>query len=586
MAPKKDTRDLLITADARAISRTIDTLSYGCKPGSYIREFTHNGADAFKLWYEQESETNPDATGNIIICKDKTYPNKIVFSNGPGVPLTEDIAKTCLASLGNSGTSDDENFGIGAKISYLPRNPEGIIYRSRQEESQFNLHKNSQNLYGFKTVEVEDEDGRTLPANFWYCDESEFVHNDSETEVVLMGASPDVDTWIETCTLASKTPERTSTTGHTIVDYLNMRYWEPLHPNLDVKVEIHQKDKAPFLRKVTFLKKLKESLKLNGTLEHPDGVKMHYFTTNYEKGKKKETHVTTGYYGYIYNNEIYIETDISNSVRRRRMESLGILTHHQHVMVLVEFPDEIKLQPTADRNRIVDTKGTDVEHQLTDYAQFFRENMPEDLKTWMQSLYEHRSIDVRKWAAKYYKKKVIDHPSLNPGTGATGGSSGSGQPNQSSSPSPSGALPKRKRKKPQAGTSNSNDGGPPEFKITREEGNQPLISFPLSSYTISVNANNELFCHWADIIAEDPQMQSIPPEKIMEGFATQLYLATCCVHASLLETYGKEESEDVIEERMSDDRLNALATDLLVAQAKKLIRSQAKVADKHEAMSA
>ena len=66
-----------------------------------------------------------------------------------------------------------------------------------------------------------------------------------------------------------------------------------------------------FFAKVRFLKGIKESRNLNGTLDVGDGTMIHYYTTNYEKGKKKGSHVTTGYYGYVYNNEVYYETDIS-----------------------------------------------------------------------------------------------------------------------------------------------------------------------------------------------------------------------------------------------------------------------------------
>ena len=565
------TNNYAISANAKAISKTIDTLAQGCKPASVVRELYHNAEDA--MIRGGVSEDNP---GEILISRDREYPNKIVFSNStPGDPLTKDIAKSCLASIGSTGNDEGENFGIGAKISYLPRHPEGLLYRTRTEHTQFTLYKNPENIYALKQESTDSG-----PAIFCECTDDEFRFTNSETEVVLMGAAPEVDTWKETCTVTSKSGEETQT-GYSIRDYLNMRYWSPRSPHITTKVEIHESDKDPFFTPIRFLKAIKESRKLNGTLEVGDGVKIHYYTTNFEKGKKMGSHVTTGYYGYVYNNEVYYETDISPSVRKRRMENLGILTHHKQVMILVEFPTRMHMRPTADRTRVVDDNGTDVEFLLNDYASYFKENMPEDLKNWMQSLYEYNETDVVQEAAKYFKNNsnVFNLPSIKSGQDAEGSSSDSADPNNSNEKVDKPPR-KRKRKAARAGTDKRSNGGAPDFLVVADEDSAPVASFPLKAYTITVNTESLIFKYLAADLADF--MPEASTENITKGLSEQIYLQVCEYYAMLNTVHRESESDDQIEERMMDNRLDAIATQSTAKLAQSRIRNNLKNTEKNQ----
>ena len=65
--------------------------------------------------------------------------------------------------------------------------------------------------------------------------------------------------------------------------------------HVDLKIAIY--DKEGVFRKWArprFLQSIKEAQKTNaggcnGTVEHPDGAKIHYFAFKFEKGKKKPT---------------------------------------------------------------------------------------------------------------------------------------------------------------------------------------------------------------------------------------------------------------------------------------------------------
>ncbi len=154
-----------VKADAKAISNIIDNLSRGCKPSSVIRELVKNGWEA-----TQRKGVSEESPGIVRIARDSEHPEKAVITNAGGDPLTRDVAKDSLASIGNTGNDPDDNFGIGAKISYLPSHPEGLHYRSREEKVAFTFYKDPQNIYGFKLEKFEDGDC----AHFIECSEEEF----------------------------------------------------------------------------------------------------------------------------------------------------------------------------------------------------------------------------------------------------------------------------------------------------------------------------------------------------------------------------------------------------------------------------
>jgi hypothetical protein len=398
-----------------------------------------------------------------------------------------------------------------------------------------------------------------------------------------MGAAPEVDKWKETCTVTSKSGEETET-GYSIRDYLNMRYWTPRSPHITTKVEIYESGKEPMFAKVRFLKAIKEARGLNGTIELGDGTKIHYFTANYKKGIKMGSHVTTGFYGYIYNNEVYYETDITPSVRKRRMENLGILTHHKQVMVLVEFPTKMRMRPTADRTRVVDDNGTDVEFLLNDYAAYFKENMPEDLKTWMQSLYDYTATDVVHEASKYFKNNsnVFNLPAIKSGEDAEGNSSGSSDPDNSNEKTNK-PQRKRKRKAPRAGTDKSANGGAPDFIRVADEDSEHVASFPLKAYTITINTDSLIFKHLAVGIADS--MIEASDENIIKGLSEQIYLQVCEYYAMLNTVHRESESDDQIEERMAGNRLDAVATQSTAKLAQSRIRNNLKNTEKNQQLT-
>jgi hypothetical protein len=569
---------LSVKATEEALSNVIDILSRGVLPDQVLRELVKNATEAIERGGFL-SEENP---GVVRIARDKKYPNKAVITNTAGDPLTQEVAKNSLASIGATGNDPDENFGIGAKIAYLPQHPLGLEYRSRQDNESFTIHKDERNIYGLKEEQFDDDH----PAVFLDCPDEDFTFDDTETEVVLKGKTPGDDTWRELCRVASK-DQSPSFSGWTIRDHLNTRFWEP--PLLiDTEVCIYDEDgNYAETAKCRFLKAVAESKEVHGTVPVTTGpyagVKMHYYALKTERGKKKATHDIGGYFGYIHNNEVFIQKDITGTQRKRTMENAGVLVSHKNVLIVAEMPDSMGLLPLPSRAGCVTSDGTTAESMLGDIGNIFRENMPSNLKEWMHDNYVQPTSDVKKEAEKLYRRRASATGAANPsshGAAATGGSRGKprGPGNSTGSNAGKAANGKRRQRKARGGAKNK-AGSAPDFRVANEGASEPVASFPLGAYTITVNLDSPLLQrHVSDLTTGYP---GIPLENLA---AEETYLQICSYHATLLDEYGSSESDDKIEARMESDKLNAIAGPIMAAVLKLRVQKASRANERAEAL--
>ena len=551
-----NTRTKPLQIDARGISDMIDKLSRGIPPGKFLREFVKNAYDAHLRG--KVSESNP---GTITIAKDKEFPNKMVIANSPpGDPLTEQVALESLNAIFNPKSGARTNHGIGGKVAYLPQNVLGLLFRCRTEQISFTLHKDEENIYGLKT-EI-DENGEAYQIAF--CSDEEFTFPDSETEVVLLGKTEEEDTWKSTLKIAN--PRKDSShdrfAGYPVRNYLNECFWKSPVEHVDLKIAIY--DKEGVFRKWArprFLQSIKEAQKTNaggcnGTVEHPDGAKIHYFAFKFEKGKKKPTHhgSTGGYIGYLHDDEVFLNKQSEDSERRRKMENAGVITHHKNVSIMIEFPEHVSLEPLLDRSAAVNEEGSRADDLIEKYTDYFAEHLPADLKEWMSNLFIHTKTDVVKEAAKFYRKQSSATLTAAPnssGNNAAGGSNGGGTGNGNGGSCP-GNNSNTKRRAAKSGKSTKHTGSPPQFGISPEGPTEPLVSFPLKAYIITVNCENPLFKELMDEFANDA-----PEETLQTCIAEAIYLNACAYHSKLIKSYPGE-SLHQLEERLSEDKLNAL----------------------------
>ena len=208
----KDTTTIRTTPEG--LSNIIDSMSRGIAPDQIVRELVWNAIQAI------QRAGPPDPEGpepEIRISRSKRNPKKLVIANITGDPLTHEIANKHLLTVGNSGHGTENNFGVGAKIAYLPRNKKGLTYLCRTPNMEFTMGKSETNIYGF--LPYNDEGLERVEPEDW-------TYEDSETEVILNGSTPEEDTWAAICSACSPSDKTDPNSGHQIANYLKKKLWD------------------------------------------------------------------------------------------------------------------------------------------------------------------------------------------------------------------------------------------------------------------------------------------------------------------------------------------------------------------------
>ena len=568
-----------VKATPEGISNAIDKMSRGVPKGKYVREFIFNAFDAFK-------RSGSEQGGTITISRDRLRPNKMVIANStPASSLTEDIARNSLNCVFEPQSGHEENHGIGAKIAYLPQNPQGLLFRCRNTGGalgpyQFELHKNEQNLYGLKKF-YKDGDQRAFM--FAEVDEDEFCYLDSETEVVLLGKTEDDDTWISTLEDLSTHQHGQTFAGWGIVNHIGRILWQSPVENVELRIAIYKKngelDRQPV--KATYLKSMMESQTpssngeikgCHGRLEHPDGAKINYYAVPFERGKKSKNK-PSGFIGYLHDNEIFTNKGKTPNAIKRDFSLAGVVTHHRHVAIIVKFPDSFKLTPLLDRSDVTDENNVRADTLLDKYLEYFRENMPMNLKDWMEHHFIENNTSIEKEAQKFYNKKSSNVPLGSGNTTEGSNSSAGGSSTTQTKTNSSGKTPKRRSSK--TGNKFLSVGTPPAFRMGEEGEETSLIYFDHVGYSITINVENAIFTNIENNLLNKFKLDKV----IKNSLAEEIYMKTCEYHAMLLDSYPTE-SEVELSDRMSEERLDPLAVgaqETAIARIERAIKKQQKL---------
>lgn len=156
-----------------------------------VREFFMNAQENAALAPEESRTVRiyPTIIGGV---------RKLAFWNtGPGMSESELRIATNLSSSINKQLALDENFGIGAKVSGLTINPEGIRYRSCKDRIVHEVTIGyDQELKTYVRFPVQFDDGGedTVYDVTWLVTSEGMPTNFDWTEVVLLGEDPSHDT--------------------------------------------------------------------------------------------------------------------------------------------------------------------------------------------------------------------------------------------------------------------------------------------------------------------------------------------------------------------------------------------------------
>src|ERR1039458_375268 len=135
----------------------LDLLGRDCGPLQFLRELTQNAIEAIAK--------SPDKTGRVYWGLDEySFENwgvRKLSIIDTGIGMSAEELTNNINTLSQSGGIQNfaNNFGIGAKISAVVRNPSGVIYLSWKngKGSKIWLHKNPiTGKYGLKPFDLGD----------------------------------------------------------------------------------------------------------------------------------------------------------------------------------------------------------------------------------------------------------------------------------------------------------------------------------------------------------------------------------------------------------------------------------------------
>ena len=357
-----------------------------CGPMQFLREFTQNGIEAITAdsgsgvieWREDIFTTS---------AKSASAPKLCVFDTGVGMSREE--LSGLMGALFSSGKeqSVSGNFGVGAKISALTRNPYGLVYTTLKDGvvSRAILQQDASGNYGLKL----SPDGQSS----WRVEATELPQKirdaGSGTIVTFLGSGPDHDTTLLPLAEPGQTPSQWLT------KYLNSRYFK-LPEGISVTADrttAGQKAGRRVRGQEHFLEEHKE---LSGTLQLADGSVEARWWVLKEAAPDWVGTVTRwrGHVAALLDNELY-ETSHPGSASYSKLRACGVTFGCERVVIyfFVSGEGERGFLANTARDRLISRAGHGGFPWDSLFEQF-RLNMPKELAAFVEKQAPSGDLDA------------------------------------------------------------------------------------------------------------------------------------------------------------------------------------------------
>lgn len=365
-------KDLPLTVDNVAF--LLDRLGQDCHPLQFLRELTQNGIEA--IGEGQSGTVIWDVDWLTYDLADEPVYKLSVSDTGCGMTGSEQVQYINALSSSIRIQSFGGNYGVGAKIAALPRNPRGLMYLSWKDGAgtMIHLRKNEdEGQYGLQQYEREDGSfGHYLEIDDDVKPKQVGKHG---TKVILLGRSDDDDTMTPPTVAAS--PSRW------IAKYLNTRYFR--FPD-DITVQAREgwtyprEDSARNkLRTITGQEKyLNDHAASSGTVRLTNATALWWILEDTKAlGQDSNYYASSGHTAALYKNELY-ESTVGRAATAR-LQNFGVVFGHRLAVIYVQ-PDESKdyelTTNTARTHILIDNESL----QWHEWAIDFRENMPDEIR--------------------------------------------------------------------------------------------------------------------------------------------------------------------------------------------------------------
>lgn len=382
----KITKKPIATASTSFI---LDSLAKEIGHTQQIRELVTNGIEACL----RRQATGNNEQGVVTLDVDWRYRAEgmdklCVTDNGDG--MSQDDLREFFGKVAVQGASKSrglkQNFGVGAKVATLPRNPAGVVVDSWVDGNgvMLKIYRDGNGEYGLDEFEVNGEPQHVVDVD--PADKPRIIKQ-SGTRVTLLGES-----------ISDNTRIRKNSEGgvNWVNSYLNARYFR-LPGTVTVKVRGWAKDssKCPKREPLPSDKKYADTFRYEtvyGTKHLLDkrssqrgvlqlsNAKVHwwFFKDGPEASKDLSSRgLRTNCVGVVFQDEVYYLT-MDQQEARRFMLRLGIVMGGEYVAIYVE-PDEALLGVEADIARtklLLANQPIDRSEIWAQFGEEFKAQMP------------------------------------------------------------------------------------------------------------------------------------------------------------------------------------------------------------------
>lgn len=356
----------------------VDRLNRDCAPLQFLRELTKNAIEGIERLDEPAGEIVWDVDWNRFDLAGHDSAQKLcIIDTGLGMTGAEMVEYINKLSSSIHEQSETGNFGVGAKISAAPINPEGLVYLSWKDGQGYMIHLHKDAVTGDYGLL------RFKSGEFWQRMQEDVKPKQIDqhgTMVVLLGRSSD------DCTLNA--PSSARMPRKWILRYLNSRFFEfPSGVNVKVREgwDLPRGDQHNFLRKATGQGPwLKENSACSGKVLLPEsGGIVRWWIIKAGTDTNSGHYTPGGHVAALFQNELY--ELVFGPAGYARLQSFGVVFGGERVVLYLEPSDsrgETVTANTARTQLLIDNDQLD----WPKYASEFRSLMPQELRDYQDEI--------------------------------------------------------------------------------------------------------------------------------------------------------------------------------------------------------
>ena len=354
----------------------VNRLGQDCEPMQFVRELTQNAIEAIV----RTKESGEIRWGHV----QQIFPSGIsatklaITDTGDG--MTGEFLEKHINHLSASGSQQDlnGNFGVGAKISTIPRNPIGVAYRSwtNGDGHQVWLYQDALGQYGLRQFPMGDDEFSYHPSVSDSLKPA--IIRDHGTQVILMGTAEGEDT--------TKPPEGISSSLSWISKYINSRYFQ-FPKGVTIRVQETKDGQAKAsknsIRRLTGQRPYLEDHAIDSGTVKLSGGKAHWWILHDDRNLTADSAYIepAGHVAALYQNELYeLRSGRSGT---SRLQQFGVIFGFRRVVIYLEPRCSSHYQVTSNTTR---------SHLLSnnqplpwdEWAAEFRKKMPAKLRKFIE----------------------------------------------------------------------------------------------------------------------------------------------------------------------------------------------------------